>query len=194
MPRYIIVAGINGAGKSTLYDTFPELFTGTNRINADEILRRSGEDWRNRRSMIKAMRTAVSLIKTNIQNGTDFHTETTLSGTGHAQLSYLSLAHKYGFSITLLYITLASPKIAVDRVHQRVKKGGHGVPDELIVKRYQQSLNNLAKLASSIDEIQIFENSHGLNLIYARNRHQLLLNKLSIAPWLPDSDSLKYDP
>ena len=44
--RYIIVAGINGAGKSTLYRGFPYLFENTIRINADEILRGFGGDWK----------------------------------------------------------------------------------------------------------------------------------------------------
>lgn len=39
-PVYIVVAGVNGAGKSTLYRAFPELFSGTKRLNADEILRK----------------------------------------------------------------------------------------------------------------------------------------------------------
>lgn len=41
-PQYIIVAGVNGAGKSTLYQTVPQLFQDTQRINADEILNKNG--------------------------------------------------------------------------------------------------------------------------------------------------------
>lgn len=44
--KYVIVAGINGAGKSTLYRLQPELFENTTRINADEILKQMGGDWR----------------------------------------------------------------------------------------------------------------------------------------------------
>ena len=40
--QYIIVAGVNGAGKSILYQTIPEIFDHTQRINADEILKKNG--------------------------------------------------------------------------------------------------------------------------------------------------------
>lgn len=43
--QYIIVAGVNGAGKSTLYQTIPEIFEHTQRINADEILNKNQGDW-----------------------------------------------------------------------------------------------------------------------------------------------------
>ena len=40
--RYIIVAEINGAKKSTLYRARPELFTHSERLNANEILQKMG--------------------------------------------------------------------------------------------------------------------------------------------------------
>lgn len=46
-PSMFVIAGVNGAGKSTLYEVHPELFSNTERINADEVLRQSGGDWRN---------------------------------------------------------------------------------------------------------------------------------------------------
>ena len=45
MKKFTIVAGVNGAGKSTLYQLDPDLKC-ENRVNADEILKESGGDWK----------------------------------------------------------------------------------------------------------------------------------------------------
>lgn len=37
-PSMFVIAGVNGAGKSTLYEVHPELFSNTERINADEVV------------------------------------------------------------------------------------------------------------------------------------------------------------
>ena len=45
MKKFTIVAGVNGAGKSTLYQLDPDLKC-ENRVNADEILKEFGGDWK----------------------------------------------------------------------------------------------------------------------------------------------------
>lgn len=65
--KYIIVAGINGAGKSTLYRLQPELFSDTQRINADEILKNMGGNWRNPTDNLKAMREEIKILHTSLK-------------------------------------------------------------------------------------------------------------------------------
>ena len=68
-PLMLIVAGVNGAGKSTLYEVHPELFSNTERINADEVLRQSGGDWKNPNDNFKAMSAnLIAPIVFNIKN------------------------------------------------------------------------------------------------------------------------------
>lgn len=81
-PKYIIVAGVNGSGKSTFYDTYPELFIDTKRINADEILKSNGGDWKKMSDNMKAVREVIQLMNQAIENHISFHQETTLSGQG----------------------------------------------------------------------------------------------------------------
>ena len=83
-PSMFVIAGVNGAGKSTLYEVHPELFSNTERLNADEVLRQSGGDWRNPNDNFKAMKEVVSAINTLIATKTSFHWETTLSGNFHS--------------------------------------------------------------------------------------------------------------
>ena len=74
-----------------------------------------------------------------LNTGQSIHVETTLAGQGKAQLNLIERAHQNGFEVTLLYVALKNKKVAINRVHERVKKGGHGVPDEVVKKRYNQS-------------------------------------------------------
>lgn len=62
-PKYIIVAGINGAGKNTLYQTYPNLFKNTDRVNTDEILRKNHGNWHNQKDNILAGRETVKKIQ-----------------------------------------------------------------------------------------------------------------------------------
>lgn len=74
-------------------------------------------------------------------------------------MNLIDRAHKNGFEVTLLYVALKNEKIAINRVHERVKKGGHGVPDEVVKKRYSQSNQNLPSVAFKADNVVIYDNS-----------------------------------
>ena len=124
LKRYLIVAGINGAGKSTLYRARPELFTHSKRLNADEILQKMGGDWHKDRDNFRAMCEEIKQLHAALDTGQSIHVETTLSGQGKAQLNLIERAHKNGFEVTLLYVALKNEKVAINRVHERVKKVG----------------------------------------------------------------------
>lgn len=50
-PYYVVVGGVNGAGKSTIYQVqnLKRKELDTDRINADEILRSFGGNWKTSR-------------------------------------------------------------------------------------------------------------------------------------------------
>ena len=79
MKKYTIVAGVNGAGKSTLYQLNPRLIN-EHRVNADEILKEMGLDWRNFSDVMIAGKEAVKRLAAFIDDGTSFNQETTLCG------------------------------------------------------------------------------------------------------------------
>jgi predicted ABC-type ATPase len=47
-----------------------------------------------------------------------------------------------GYRVHLLYLYVSDPEISVHRVAQRVVLGGHGVPENVIRRRYSRSLRN----------------------------------------------------
>lgn len=66
-----------------------------------------------------------------------------------ATRSYVSLiktAQGAGYKVTLLFIWLDSPETAARRVADRVKKGGHNIPGNVIERRYYRGISNLFNL------------------------------------------------
>ncbi|BAN08045.1 ATPase (plasmid) [Levilactobacillus brevis KB290] len=55
-----------------------------------------------------------------------------MAGQGRAQLNLIERDHQNGFEVTLLYVALKNEKVAINRVHERVKKGGHGVQMKML--------------------------------------------------------------
>jgi predicted ABC-type ATPase len=58
------------------------------------------------------------------------------------------------------YIGIESPDIAKERVRIRVTKGGHGVSEDIIEKRYHESLKNLKTVIDICDELNIYDNTN----------------------------------
>ncbi|MFC0380260.1 zeta toxin family protein [Levilactobacillus acidifarinae] len=184
MCRYIIIAGINGAGKSTLYDSEPDLFAGTKRLNADEILQQSNGDWRSTADNLRAMKLELKELHACLTHGKSLHVETTLAGNGKTQIDLITEAKTLGFKITLCYITLRNSELAIQRVNERVIKGGHGIPSKLIQKRFDQSRKNFAKIAPLCDIVTIYDNTTGFHNVYYRVGQTVTLNQLKSYPWL----------
>lgn len=184
-PRYIIVAGVNGSGKSTFYRSTPSLFMNTKRINADEILKSNGGDWKKMSDNMKAMRAVIQLMNQAIENHISFHQETTLSGQG--QKKWIEKAKQNGYEVTLLYVGIKDADLAVERVKQRVAKGGHGIPEETIRKRFQQSLKNLEIIAPLCDCVELYDNTDSFISVYERKDNHIVTTPPKNIEWIPDS-------
>jgi predicted ABC-type ATPase len=183
-PKYIIVAGINGAGKSTLYETSTFLFKNTQRVNDDEILRGFNGDWKKASDNLKAMREEIKIIHTSLDARKGLHVETTLSGNGKSQIDLIREVHENGFEVTLIYVAIDSYERAIKRVNERVKKGGHGIPPDLIKKRYYQSLKDLSVIESKVDIVYIFDNTNKFVNVYFRDSESIKINDLLSYPWI----------
>lgn len=159
---YTLFAGVNGAGKTTIYRTmgFDE---NENRVNADEILAASGGDWSNQEDQIKAGREALSRLNSFIKQGVSFNQESTL--TGQTILSTIEKVKENGFLVNLYYIGLNSPELAIERVKSRVASGGHGIPEDVIRKRYEASLDMLTRVAPLCDFVVVYDNSKAYNKV-----------------------------
>ncbi|NSB16087.1 putative ABC-type ATPase [Clostridium beijerinckii] len=88
-------------------------------------------------------------------------------------------AKEKGFFVVMNYIGLESFEIAKERVKFRVSKGGHGIPDKVIEKRYAESLLNLEALIKICDEVNIFDNTNEfIQLINIKNGKLIWKDKI----------------
>jgi predicted ABC-type ATPase len=93
-----------------------------------------------------------------VRDEQSFAFETTCSGRTHA--SFLRWCKIEGWRVTLLFLWLPSPQHALDRVARRVREGGHGVPDLIVLRRYWAGLANLYHLYLPLADVAaIYDNS-----------------------------------
>ena len=110
------------------------------------------------KAAIRAARIMLELIHEYVRKGESFSFETTLSGKGYVRL--IPEWQSVGYEVKLFFLRLPNPDFAIARIRQRVKEGGHYVPDEVVSRRFFRGLDNFKKLYKGlIDEWAIYDNS-----------------------------------
>ena len=153
-----IISGCNGAGQTTAsYTVLPEILHCNEFVTADEIAR--GLSPFNPSSVaIEAGRLMLQRIEELLKRNETFSIETTLATRSYVNL--VKQAQEQGYSVRLLFFWLSTPELAVKRVAERVSKGGHDIPQDIIRRRYVAGINNLFKLFMPIVNYwAIFDNS-----------------------------------
>lgn len=87
-----------------------------------------------------------------------FAFETTLSGRGYLQriLDWQAA----GYRVKLIYLQLDSAEEAIARVAQRVRQGGHDVPEATIRRRFAAGRQNFERLyAPRVDAWALYDNA-----------------------------------
>ena len=159
MDKYLyIISGCNGAGKTTAsYTVLPDILDCREFVNADEIAR--GLSPFNPDSMaIEAGRLMLKRIDELLYRNESFSIETTL-----ASRSYLNLVRKAqakGYQVSILFFWLRTPELAIQRVAERVRNGGHNIPENTIRRRYISGIKNLFELfIPEVDYWAIYDNT-----------------------------------
>ena len=139
-----IIGGPNGAGKTTAsYSVLPRILQCREFVNADEIAR--GLSPFNPESVaIEAGRLMLSRIAELLRRNESFSIETTLATRSYFRL--IEQAHRQNYEVTLLYFWLKSPEQAIARVAERVSKGGHNIPSDIVRRRYYEGIDNLFRI------------------------------------------------
>jgi predicted ABC-type ATPase/GNAT superfamily N-acetyltransferase len=139
-PAVFVLAGSNGAGKTTASRTLlAERMKLMTFVNADIIAQGLG-GFNPDAVATEAGRIMLQRLDELAAAQADFALETTMSGLSLAVS--LQRWKDAGYSIHLVYFWLANPELAVARVAERVRKGGHNVPEDTIRRRYKRSIQN----------------------------------------------------
>ncbi|WP_292989144.1 zeta toxin family protein [Mycobacterium sp.] len=154
-----VLAGVNGAGKSsvvgaTIRDKGGEYY------NPDEAARAILEtrpELSQTEANAAAWEQGRALLQRAIDDGLDFTFETTLGG--NTMPALLAEAAGRGIEVRLVFVGLDTPEAHIQRVLQRVRGGGHDIPEAAIRRRYRHSRINLIRLLPVLTELRIYDNS-----------------------------------
>ncbi|MBF8275238.1 MAG: hypothetical protein HW390_311 [Candidatus Brocadiaceae bacterium] len=157
-PHVIIIGGPNGAGKST---TAPVLLKGTlgvtEFVNAD-TLALGLSAFQPESVAFHAGRIMLERIRFLAKGRVDFAFETTLASRTFA--TWVDELKKTGYIFHLVFLWLPNPEFALARVAERVRMGGHNVPDEIVKRRYNKGIRNFFWLYMSLaDTWAFYDNS-----------------------------------
>jgi predicted ABC-type ATPase len=141
--KIIIIAGPNGAGKTTFARSFlPKEARCPRFINAD-LIAAGLSPFEPGASALKAGRVMLEEIAACARRGESFAFETTLSGLGY--LAHIRRWRAQGYHVSLFFLSLPNADVAVARVAERVRQGGHHIPEEVIRRRFAVGLHNFER-------------------------------------------------
>jgi predicted ABC-type ATPase len=147
-PSVVLLAGPNGAGKTT---AAPALLRGTlgvvEFVNADVIAQGlAGFDPEH--AALPAGRVMLQRIHELARQRVSFAFEATLAGRSFAP--WLADLVRTGYHFHLVFLWLPSADLAVARVADRARLGGHNIPEATVRRRYAAGLRNFFGLYQPI--------------------------------------------
>jgi predicted ABC-type ATPase len=157
-PRCIVIAGPNGAGKTTFAREFLPREAGViHFVNADLIA--SGlSPLRPDLAVRSGGRLLLKELSRLAKARQDFAFETTLSGRTYFRL--LRQWKASGYRVQIVFLSLPSVDLALQRISARVRQGGHNVPRTDVIRRFDRSLRNFRQLYCHLaDTWAIYDNA-----------------------------------
>jgi predicted ABC-type ATPase len=156
--RVIIIAGPNGAGKTTFAREFlPQEAGCPVFVNAD-LIAAGLSPFAPEQAAIRAGRLMLDTIARHAAKRESFAFETTLSGLGYAR--QIPQWQRLGYYVELFFLGLPTADLAVQRVAERVRQGGHNIPEATIRRRFDSGLRLLTQVYQSlVNEWAVYDNS-----------------------------------
>lgn len=138
----VIIAGGNGVGKTTFARAFLQEYN-FEFLNADEIAKSLSAENPSERK-ISAGKLFFQKLNEAVANNKSLLIESTLSGRYLQKLFEVWL--KQDYQINIIFIFVETPEILIERIAERVEKGGHFVPDEDVRRRFARQAELLESL------------------------------------------------
>lgn len=183
--QIFVAAGTNGAGKSSIAQPYIERFGGRY-FNPDEVTR----DLIDRGMPVAdanahAWQINFDMLRTAIDKGLNHAFETTLGG--HSIALELMRALAMGRTVQMIYVGLETVDLHIERVAQRVSRGGHDIAEKKIRERFDRSRENLLAFIGTPAHIMVWDNSSPLVDGAPKPRHLATLNgrHLTLPPGRP---------
>lgn len=155
--KIIIIAGPNGAGKTTFARAFLPMEAQCMRFLNADLIAAGLAPFAPETAALKAGRLMLEEMADCVRKGESFAFETTLSGQ-----SYLGRIREWraqGYRVSLFFLALPDADAAVARVAERVRQGGHHIPEDVIRRRFAAGLRNFHEAyKGAVDAWALFDN------------------------------------
>jgi predicted ABC-type ATPase len=184
-PTCFIIAGPNGAGKTTFALSYlPQIAGCRNFVNAD-LIAYGLSPFDSLSAQYEAGRLFLREVYANIDKRVDFAFETTLAG--RSQISLLKALRQDGWRIVLFFLWIPDAAFSKSRVRERVKHGGHDIPDDAIYRRYPRIMHNLVKIyiplchkvvcydTSALEPVRVFERDGSVQKVLKKEIYENIL-------------------
>ena len=157
-PTCFVIAGPNGAGKTTFALRYlPQIAGCRNFVNVD-LIAYGLSPLDSLSAQYEAGRIFLREIHLNIDKRVDFAFETTLAG--RSLISLFKKLKEDGWQIVLFFLWIPNAAFSKSRIRERVKHGGHDIPDETIFRRFPRVMRNFIKTYIPLcDKIICYDNS-----------------------------------
>lgn len=171
--KILIIAGPNGAGKTTFAEEFlPHEASCPEFVNAD-LIAAGLSPFQPETLAFAAGRLMLTRIGELAAAGRNFALETTLST--RAYLRLIPMWQAAGYRVKLYFLKLPDPEFAIRRVEQRVRLGGHDIPEATIRRRFTRGWENLRNgYQELVDEWSIYDARHAPALLMETGHNQPL--------------------
>lgn len=154
MKIYTIIGGVNGVGKSSFTGVLKERCEDLGQIiDVDKITAELGT------GALAGGKAALTKIENCIEKRLSFTQETTLSG--YRTESTAKKVKDLGYYVRLFYIGLDSVDESLQRIQNRVKRGGHNIPADDVERRFQGRWEAVAKVLPYCDIAEFYDNDNG---------------------------------
>jgi predicted ABC-type ATPase len=158
MPKTLeIIGGPNGSGKTTFAESALLKRKDLLYLNTDAIARGltlNGSKY----AQFEAGRVLLKYVDESIKDDRSFSFETTMSG--RIWMTHISKAKKQGYKIVIYFVFVNSVPLSLKRIKNRVKFGGHNIPEEIVKRRFKRTFANFSNLYSPMaDEWFVLDNS-----------------------------------
>ena len=88
-----------------------------------------------------------------------------------------------GYELQLFYVGVNSPEIAKERIKNRVEKGGHDIKNDIVEKRYYESLKNLEEVILKFAKISLYDNSKKFKNILLFSNNEIFFKDNESINW-----------
>jgi len=158
MKSYTIVGGVNGVGKSSLSGVLKAERTDLGYIiDVDKLA------VENQCGAIESGKIALAKIEDFLARGLSFTQETTLSGLKTEKT--VKVARDKGYTVRLFYIGLDTLDESVERIKNRVTRGGHNIQEDDVERRFGKRFDDVIKILPYCDFALFYDNDNGFVVV-----------------------------